>query len=83
MMDINKKTGCLLVENHHPEGMIFFEDGIITYAITNSQVAEQAVFDILSMKHGRFQFLPDKKPTKRQMQLDIVGCFNGKSKVCR
>lgn len=81
MMDTNKKTGCLLVENHHPVGMIFFEDGIITYAITKTRIAEHAVFDILSMKHGRFQFLPDKKPTSRQMQLDIVAVLMEKAKL--
>jgi hypothetical protein len=81
MMDINKKTGCLLVENNHPEGMMFFENGLITYAITNSQVAEQAVFDILSMTHGKFKFLPNKKPTRRQMQLDIVAILMEKAKL--
>ncbi|NLW32516.1 MAG: DUF4388 domain-containing protein [Fibrobacter sp.] len=75
MMDINKKTGCLLVKNLHPVGMIFFEEGLITYAMTNSKVAEQAVFDILSMKSGSFQFLPGKKPTTRQMELDVMSAL--------
>jgi len=75
MIDINKKTGCLLVKNLHPVGMIFFEEGLITYAMTNSKVAEQAVFDILSMKDGSFQFLPGKKPTTRQMELDVMSAL--------
>lgn len=72
MMDLNKKTGCLIVENNHPFGMIFFEDGIITYSITNTQVAEMAVFEILTMKHGRFHFLTGKKPLSRHMELSVV-----------
>ncbi len=81
LMDINKKTGCLLIEHHHPVGMIFIESGIITNAITNSHVAEAAVFELLSMKHGRFQFLPGKKPVKQQMQLDIVAVLMEKAKL--
>jgi sulfur relay (sulfurtransferase) DsrF/TusC family protein len=63
------------VKNLHPVGMIFFEEGLITYAMTNSKVAEQAVFDILSMKDGSFQFLPGKKPTTRQMELDVMSAL--------
>ncbi|MBN1604920.1 MAG: DUF4388 domain-containing protein [Chitinispirillaceae bacterium] len=72
MMDVNKKTGCLIVETDHPAGMVFFEDGMITYSITNSQVAEAAVFEILEMKNGRFHFLHGKKPLSRQMQASVV-----------
>lgn len=81
LMDINKKTGCLQIKNHHPVGMIFFEDGIITYAITNTLVAEDAVFNMLSMKHGRFQFIPEKKPVARQMELSVVAVLMEKAKL--
>lgn len=72
MMDINKKTGCLIVETDHPLGTIFFEDGLITYAISNTQIAEQAVFEILALRSGRFHFIPDKKPLSRNMQGSVV-----------
>lgn len=72
MMDQNKKTGCLIVENNHPAGMVFFEEGIITYSISNTQVADMAVFEILTMKHGRFHFLTGKRPLSRHMQLSVV-----------
>lgn len=81
MMDTNKKTGCLSVENHRPLGMIFFEDGIITFAVTDKLTAEEAVFELLSMKHGRFQFLPDKRPTTRQMQLDTLAVLMERAKL--
>jgi hypothetical protein len=73
LMDINKKTGCLIVEDDNPVGTIFFEDGFVTYAISNTQVAEQAVFDILALQTGRFHFIPGKKPLSRQMQASVVG----------
>jgi len=72
MMDINKKTGCLIVETDHPAGTVFFEDGIITYAISNTQIAEQAIFEILAMKSGTFHFIPGKTPLSRQMQGSVV-----------
>jgi len=81
MMDTNKKTGCLMVENHRPLGMIFFEEGIITFAVTDKLTAEEAVFELLSMKHGRFQFLPDKKPTTRQMNLDTLAVLMERAKL--
>ncbi len=81
MMDTNKKTGCLLVENHRPLGLIFFEEGSITFAVTDKLTAEEAVFEILSMKHGRFQFLPDKKPTTQQMQLDTLAVLMERAKL--
>ncbi len=81
MMDTNKKTGCLMVENHRPVGMIFFEEGVITFAVTDKLTAEEAVFELLSMKHGRFQFLPDKTPTTRQMHLDTVAVLMERAKM--
>jgi hypothetical protein len=80
MMDINKKTGCLIVETDHPAGMIFFEDGVITYAISNSQINEPAIFEILAMKSGRFHFLPGKKPLSRHMQVSVVAILMEQAK---
>lgn len=72
MMEVNKKTGCLLAEHHNLVGILFFENGIITYATANSHIGKPAVFEILSMKHGKFQFIPNKKPLTEQMQLSIM-----------
>lgn len=80
MMDINKKTGCLIVETDHPAGMVFFEDGTITYSISNSQIAEPAIFEILEMKSGRFHFIPGKKPLSRQMQASVVAILMEQAK---
>jgi hypothetical protein len=80
MMDINKKTGCLIVETDHPAGMVFFEDGYITYAISNTEVATQAIFEILAMKSGRFHFIPEKKPLSRQMQASVVALLMEQAK---
>ncbi len=80
LMDTNKKTGCLIIENHRPLGLIFFEDGIITFAVTEKQAAEEAVFELLSIKHGRFHFLPDKKPATRQMHLDTFAVLIERAK---
>lgn len=81
MMDVNKKTGCLLVKDQCPIGMIFFEDGLMTYAMTNTKIAEHAVFEILSLKSGSFQFVPGRKPTSRQMQLDVMSALMENAKA--
>jgi hypothetical protein len=71
MIENGKKTGCLLVENNECSGMIFFEQGFIIYAISNFLIAEEAVFNILSLKTGNFHFISDKKPISRQIQLNV------------
>lgn len=71
MIENSKKTGCLLVENNECSGMIFFEQGFIIYAISNFLIAEEAVFNILSLKTGNFHFISDKKPISRQIQLNV------------
>lgn len=81
MMDMGKKTGCLLVEDQHPVGMLFFENGTITYAITSTQISQSAVFEILSTSHGTFKFLPGKKPVKKQMQLNTLGVLMEKAQI--
>ncbi|MDO5576823.1 MAG: DUF4388 domain-containing protein, partial [Fibrobacter sp.] len=81
MMDVNKKTGCLMVKDQCPIGMIFFEDGLMTYAMTNTKIAEQAVFEILALKSGNFQFLPGRKPASRQMELDVMSALMENAKA--
>jgi hypothetical protein len=72
LIEASKKTGCLLIDDKQPIGMIFFENGIITYAATHSAMAENAVFQVLSLHRGTFRFVPDKISKTRNMQADVV-----------
>ncbi|MBD3419536.1 MAG: DUF4388 domain-containing protein [Chitinivibrionales bacterium] len=62
-IEIGAKTGCLLIEhNRRPHGMVFFENGAITFADTGSLKGKEAVLHILSLQAGRFHFILNKKP---------------------
>lgn len=72
MIDFNRKTGYLYVENTCFSGMLFFEGGVITYAITDSSKAEDAIYEIISMKNGTFRFIVNKKPLLKQLHLSVM-----------
>ncbi len=71
--EIGRKTGCLLVENKKPFGLVFFKDGIIVYAATRKSVARNAVFDILNLEDGRFRFVLNKKPQNSNCKIPTLG----------
>lgn len=81
MIDSNRKTGCLLVETTESSGMVFFEEGTITYAISNTLMAEEALFSILSQKTGSFRFISDKKPVSQHVNLDVQSVLLEKARI--
>lgn len=72
-VEIGHKTGCLIVETKKPYGMIYFKQGIIVYASTNSSSGKEAVLDILNKKEGRFSFVIDKTPPEENCALPTLG----------
>jgi len=60
-VEIGRKSGCLLIEDKRPVGMVFFNQGIIVYAATRRSTGRQAIFDILGQNAGRFRFILDKE----------------------
>lgn len=81
MIDSSRKTGCLLVETTESSGMIFFEEGTITYAISNTLIAEDALYCILSEKTGSFRFISDKKPVSQHVNLDVQSVLLEKARI--
>ncbi|MFW5775084.1 MAG: DUF4388 domain-containing protein, partial [Chitinivibrionales bacterium] len=71
--EIGRKTGCLLLEDKKPFGLVFFNKGIIIYAATRKNVAREAVFDILNLEEGRFRFVLNKKPQNSNCKLPTLG----------
>jgi hypothetical protein len=59
-IEIGKKTGCLYITLESPVGIIYFEQGRITYATAPNAQGRPAVEEILSMKEGHFHFVLDK-----------------------
>ncbi|MGD9200043.1 MAG: DUF4388 domain-containing protein [Chitinispirillia bacterium] len=72
-VEIGKKTGCLLVEDRKPSGIVYFKDGIIIYAKTKNNRGQKAVFEILSFDRGQFVFVLDKKPKAPNCSIPTLG----------
>jgi hypothetical protein len=72
LVDIGKRTGCLIVEQDAPLGTIYFENGRIVYAGTLEHQGADAIFTILGMKSGRFKFLINSSSSIRNVDLGIM-----------
>ena len=71
-VEIGKKTGCLLVDDEKPFGLIYFEKGVITYAASENHKAKEAVREILAMKKGYFRFAAGKRSMESNCNLAVM-----------
>lgn len=71
-VEIGKKTGCLLVDDETPFGLIYFEKGIITYAATQNNKAREAVEEILALKIGYFRFAAGRRSMEKNCSLPVM-----------
>lgn len=69
-VEIGTKTGCLLIEDKEPSGIIYFNNGIIIYAASKHHTGEKAVFDILNLGSGQFYFVHGRKPKSSNCSVD-------------
>jgi hypothetical protein len=72
VIDIGKKSGCLIVDQDDHIGTIFFENGRIVYATTADYKGEDAVFKILGLQSGQFRFLANSLSNVRNVDLGIM-----------
>ena len=72
-IEIGRKTGCLLIEEQKPTGIVYFKDGTINYAVSRQNRAENAIYDILSLNSGRFSFVLDRQPKTPNCSISILG----------
>jgi hypothetical protein len=56
-MALTQKTGCLLIERTGPYGIVYFDHGRIVYASAPGKSGKVAIFDMLSLKDGKFHFV--------------------------
>ncbi len=71
LIHMNKKDGCLEIKTDEDEGRIFFEGGLVKHSETSDRSGENAVQRILMWSDGTFHFLPDKKSSKKTIDLPI------------
>jgi hypothetical protein len=73
LVEIGHKTGCLLLRQEKPYGMIGFEGGNITYAATERNAGEKAVYELLGLTHGHFRFAAEQAPPGRNCGMSTMG----------
>jgi hypothetical protein len=74
-IEIGRKTGCLYITSKSPFGIIFFEQGRITYAALSASQGNngrEAVNRVLNLRDGRFHFVLDKVTTKKNVNLSTL-----------
>ncbi|MBD3390430.1 MAG: DUF4388 domain-containing protein, partial [Chitinivibrionales bacterium] len=73
LIEAGSKTGCLFVDDASgPRGMVFVENGIITYATTQSNVAKPAVEELLGMRAGHFRFDSGRRTVENNCTVPIM-----------
>lgn len=72
-LEIGQKSGCLLIENEGPFGIMYIDKGKIVYAVNHStRKGQDAVRDILTLKTGYFKFAINKKPSFSNCNISIT-----------
>ncbi len=65
MLSFNTKSGVIQVEGEEMEGSIYVDKGEIVSARARNTTGEKALFRLISLRKGRFRFLPGKVEVRR------------------
>ncbi len=72
-IEIGRKTGCLFItQQEKPYGLIYFEQGRLTYAASQGKQGRDAVFEILGLKTGKFHFVKDKITSTKNVSVSTL-----------
>lgn len=71
-IEMGRKTGCLLIRDNTPYGMVYFESGRIIYAACKEQQGQPALLEIFRLTRGQFRFLADKLPNEPNCSISIM-----------
>ena len=61
-LELEQRTGALVLSHGERTGTIYLKDGIIVEADIRSPAREEPLFRLLGWKTGRFAFIPDAVP---------------------
>ena len=74
--NVSRKTGMLTVHNKNDRATIYFKNGEITHAVFNDIIGEEAIFKLLSLTNGEFEFssgeIPHIKTIKMKLQNILI-----------
>jgi len=65
MLSMNLKSGVIQVEGEGMIGSIYIEKGEIVSAVTQNISGEKALYRLISMKEGKFRFVPGTVEVRR------------------
>src|SRR4030043_1872995 len=60
ILSMNKKSGVVQVEGEGTGGSIYIDQGEIVSARVQNNLGEKALYRLISLREGRFRFLPGK-----------------------
>ncbi len=65
MLSLNGKSGVIQVEGEGMAGSIYIDRGEIVSAVSLNIMGEKALYRLISLREGRFRFLPGKVEVRR------------------
>uniref|UniRef100_A0A7C4XA07 DUF4388 domain-containing protein n=1 Tax=candidate division WOR-3 bacterium TaxID=2052148 RepID=A0A7C4XA07_UNCW3 len=71
LIQLGAKDGSLRIQTPDDVGVVYFKQGMVVHAKTNSLVGEQAIDSILRWRSGRFVFRPNEETIERTVELPI------------
>jgi hypothetical protein len=76
-IEIGSKTGCLMIATGEPFGLVYFNEGRITYAIAKGPDGGpihgvEGVYEILNQSSGKFRFITNKQPKVANLNLPTL-----------
>lgn len=71
LIQLGQKDGGLRIQSDDDVGIVYFKNGMVVHAKTNTTKGEIAIDAILSWKKGRFVFNPSEETGQRTVDLPI------------
>ncbi len=71
LIQLGAKDGSLRIQTPSDVGVVYFKDGMVIHAKTNSLIGERAIDSILQWRKGRFVFSPGEETLERTVELPI------------
>lgn len=71
-LELNQRTGALLLSHGERTGTLYFREGVIVHADIRSPKREEPLFVLLGWKTGRFMFLPDALPEQPPITASVA-----------
>jgi DNA-binding response OmpR family regulator len=72
MLELDQKTGALVLSHGERTGTLYFKDGTIIDADIRSPKREEPLFVLLGWKAGRYLFLPDAMPERMPITASLA-----------